>query len=177
MTRSIRLIPLKCIQCQAPLPAKADEIAWRCTTCGAGQRLGEDKLLPLDIHFAEAQGQAWRPYWVFEGSVTIVRRQTQRGSGRGFDWSKVKHWWLPAFTLKIEQAQQIAVQLTRTQPVMSSVPTPPGVAITGCTLSPEDARKLAEFVVLSLEAGQPDWLQSIDFRLDLGQPVLWMLSQ
>lgn len=176
MTTGIRLVPLKCIQCAAPLPAQVDEVAWRCELCGTGQMLGEAGLQPLEILFAAKQSDAsWQPFWAFNGVVKVTRRQTQGGRSQGFDWSKVQRFWLPAYTLDLKRAQAIAIQLTRSQPAYTPVAQPAGLTIAGCSVLPGDARQLAEFVVLSLEAGQPDWLRDIDFALELGQPVLWML--
>ncbi len=176
MTVGIRLIPLKCIQCAAPLPAQVDQVAWRCPTCGAGQRLEDEKLLPLVIQFAAKQENAsWQPYWAFDGAVITLRRQTQSGSSKGFDWSKIFRFWVPAYALDLKRAQEVAARLTRTQPTVTAVPVPVGVVIANCTLLPDDARRLAEFVVLSLEAAQPDWLRELDFKLELGTPTLWML--
>ena len=33
------LVPLRCIQCETPLPAQPGEIAWACPNCGTGQML------------------------------------------------------------------------------------------------------------------------------------------
>ncbi len=172
----IRLIPLKCIQCEVQLPAQVDEVAWRCAACGAGQQLGEAGLRPLEINFAANNtGAAWQPYWAFDGSVTITRRYTQSGQSRGFDWGKIKRFWVPAYALDLKQAQAVATRLTQTQPAITAIAPPPNALVAGCVVLPDDARKLVEFIVLGLEAAQPDWLRDIDFALDLGQPALWML--
>ena len=43
------LVPLMCIQCQSPIPAKPDEVAWVCATCGRGQILEDEAgLQPLE---------------------------------------------------------------------------------------------------------------------------------
>jgi len=56
------------------------------------------------------------------------------------------------------------------------VPRPSGVRLTPVVVSAEDARKLLEFLVLSLEAGRDDWLKTLDFQIEVGAPELWALA-
>ena len=75
MTKPVELIALKCQQCDTAIPAEIDEVAWVCEQCGKGQRLDENGLVYLDVHYSKfiEPTQKGRPFWVCEGSVNIDR--------------------------------------------------------------------------------------------------------
>jgi hypothetical protein len=41
-------------------------------------------------------------------------------------------------------------------------------------LTAEDARKLLELVIVSMEANRKDWMETLDFDLRLESEVLWL---
>ena len=38
--KPVELVPLLCVRCQAPVPARPGEVAWVCEQCGQGLVLG-----------------------------------------------------------------------------------------------------------------------------------------
>jgi hypothetical protein len=177
MTASIELVLLKCIQCGTPVPAEEDEVAWVCATCGRGLLLTETELVPIAVHWAAApdgaRGAQRRPVWVFDGSVEIVRRESFSGRSQADDmWRNPVRLFVPAYTCPLQELEDVGARLTRQQPVLN--PGPAG-ELKGCTLLPAEARTVAEFVVLTIEAERKDKLKSIECRLNVGPPELWLL--
>ena len=178
MNTSVSLKLLKCPQCSTPVPAEEDEAAWVCATCGVGLQLTDDGLAPLAVHWAAPRAgtkpDGWRPFWVFGGRA----RFSQRVSYRGHEdpeplWDNPVHFFVPAYTSPLAQLQSLGADLTRRQPALQ----PGRVAgeLKGVTFLPDDARRVAEFVVLTIEAARPDKLRSVQFDLQLAAPELWVL--
>ncbi len=185
---TVRLIALKCPQCSFPIPAEAEEIVAACPQCGQAIRLEADDFVAQAVAWAEPRAGAvvarWLPFWAFPGRVVITSRETQGfsltaafGGGGGADplWEHAARLWVPAFDLSLDGAKRWGVQLTRAQPVLRPGPVPSGAPLRDCVVTLEDARKLADFVVLSIEAERPDMLRSISFTLPEGTPELWAL--
>ena len=42
-------------------------------------------------------------------------------------------------------------------------------------ITPDDARKLLELVIVTLEAERNDWMERLDFDLRLDSEALWLL--
>jgi hypothetical protein len=179
MTASVELVLLKCLQCGTPVPAEEDEVAWVCATCGRGLLLTETELVPINVQWAAlsaGQGQGGRlgrPVWVFGGAVEIVHRESYSGGNQPDDlWRNPVRLFVPAYTCPLQELEDVGARLTRQQPLLT--PGPPG-PLTGCTLLPAEARAVAEFIVLTIEAERKDKLRTIDVRLNVGAPELWVM--
>jgi hypothetical protein len=187
MTTSVELVPLKCLRCGIYVPAEEDEVAWVCQQCGQGMQLTATGLAALTVNWAAAREQAeaiqWRPFWVFTGTVNMLRRETYSGGvlsalSNLIDspeklWSASRRLYVPAFPASLEQIETLGADLTRKQVALT--PGPAAGAVSDCTLFPDDARQAVEFVVLTIEADRKDKLREVDFKLDLGEPELWIL--
>ena len=177
MTAPVELVPLECLRCRTRLPAEEGELAWICSACGQGQRLGDEaSLIELEIRFADGSPEAtvrWFPFWVLHGNVRILERLSY-GGGQAPDprWEAPQQFILPAFETTPEEAAQWGTRFLR-EPV-GLLPGSPGT-LSGVTVSPEEAQALAEFVVLSFEADRRDKLKSLRAVLDFGPPELWCL--
>jgi hypothetical protein len=185
---TVHLVALKCLQCGFALPAEPDEVVCACPQCGQAARLEADSLVAQPVTWAEPRAGVtparWLPFWAFPGRVVITRRETQGFSfqaalsgAEGADplWQQATRLWVPAFGLSLDLAKNWGALLTRTQPALRPGPAPQGVPLRGCVVALDDARKLAEFVVLSIEAERPDMLSLIEFTLPDGTPELWVL--
>jgi hypothetical protein len=51
----------------------------------------------------------------------------------------------------------------------------PATSFEAVIVSAEDVYPAAEFVVMAIEAGREDKLKTLDFKLQLSEPVLWVL--
>lgn len=178
MSQAVELIPMQCIRCQFPIPAQPDEVAWVCEQCQQGQQLSDEgNLQPLEVHYAAGIPAAakGKPYWVAQGRVQIIQRQTYRGNqSRNMHtfWQAPRLFFVPAYTLPLEQLVQLGMELLRQPPALQ-----PGrpAAFLPVNFLPSDVRPLAEYVILAVEAGRKDDLRSLKFDLQLDPPQLWVL--
>jgi hypothetical protein len=179
MTTSIELVLLKCLRCGRPLPATEEEVAWVCAQCGEGMQLTSAGLAALAVNWAAPRPGAtdlrWLPFWVFTGTVSFLRRETYSLAKSNHDrlWDGPRRFYIPAFPIPLQQLETLGADLARQQ-----IPLHPGSpmgALQNCTLFPDDARHAAEFVVLTIEAEQKDKLKTVEFRLDLNEPEMWVL--
>ena len=190
MTTSVELVPLKCLHCGVYVPAEEEEVAWACQQCGQGMQLTAAGLAQLTVNWAAARKKddavQWRPFWVFEGTVNLIRRETYGGGGvlatltslvdpNAPDklWNVPRRFYVPAFPASLEKIETLGADLTRKQVALKAGPAA-GV-LSDCTLFPDDARQAVEFVVLTIEADRKDRLREVDFNLNLGEPELWVL--
>jgi hypothetical protein len=178
MTTSIELKLLKCPQCSTPVPAEEDEVAWVCATCGAGLQLTGEGLALLKVHWAAPRAgsrvESWRPFWAFAGMAQFSQRDSYSGHTEPEAlWNNALWFYVPAYICPLAQLQSLGADLTRRQPALQERPAIG--PLQGCTFLPEDARRAAEFVVLTIEAARPDKLRSVQFTLQLAPPELWVL--
>ncbi len=179
MTTSIELKLLKCPQCSTPVPAEEDEVAWVCATCGTGLQLTDQGLAPVGVHWAVprpgAHVDSWRPFWTFPGAVQFQQRVSYSGhmEPEALWAANPLRFFVPAYNCPLQELQRLGADLTQRQPALQAGPA--GGQLTGCNFLPDDARRVAEFVVLTIEADRPDKLRSIQFDVRLGAPELWVL--
>lgn len=181
----IRLVPLLCVKCRAPIPARADELAWACEQCGQGLLLnptpqpgrGESATQALDIFFSRAvqPGMKGRPFWVARGQVIISDRQTYEGdegrTARQF-WAAPRLFYVPAWETELSEIITTGVYLLNNpQGLEPGSPVPFLPVVT----PPADVRALAEFMVVSIEADRRDALKTVHFDLQLEPMQLWIL--
>jgi hypothetical protein len=193
--RPVELIPLLCLKCQTPVPAQPEEVAWACARCGQGLILDEAKgLALLEIQYdaglarrsAEAQQSKGRPFWVADGLV-VVERQTYSGN-KGNEaqrfWSEPHRFFVPAYTCPLETLLDMGPQMLLKPPALQPLPTlPPGEVVSRpyidfapVTLLRSDVQALAEFIVVAIEAGRSDMLKQLQVKVQLAEPVLWILA-
>jgi len=177
VSATVELVPLFCTQCGTPVPAAQDEVAWTCATCGEGLVLDDEKgVRALEVRFARSSvepGLTWKPFWVAIGRARFEVRQTY-GSDRGPDelWASPQTFVLPAFECSLEEAGAWGLSFLRNPPRLA--PGPAG-RLQRVTVAADEAKALAEFVVLTVEAERQDRLKSVSFHLELEPPVLWAL--
>jgi hypothetical protein len=181
----IRLVPLLCVKCQAPVLAQPDEVAWVCEQCGQGLLLnpmptpgpGECATQPLDVFFSSAVrlGQKGRPFWVSQGQVTLTDRQTYKGdesrAAREF-WAAPRLFCVPAWETSLDETISLGVALLRSPQRLDPGPRAPFLPV---VTQPADVRALAEFMIVSIEADRRDALKTVNFDLKLDPLQLWVL--
>jgi hypothetical protein len=174
----VRLIPLTCVRCQAPVPARLDEVAWVCQQCDQGLLIDDRQgARALDVFFSSRlrPGSQGRPFWVASGEVTIQRRETyQKNEGRAAQqfWSSPRLFYVPAWATGLEEVVSTGVELLKNpEPMQPGAPMPflPVVTL------PVDLQALAEFIIFSIEAERRDALKRVDFALTLQPPQLWIM--
>ena len=177
MDRPVELIPLVCIKCSTPIPAEPQEVAWVCSLCGQGMLLQEQQgLTGLQVNYAEGipPGCNGRPFWVTEGSITLMRETYSGNKDREAQefWKRPHTFFVPAFACNLESLLSLGTQLLLNPPAYQ-----PGLP---CPFEPvvlplEDVQATADFIVMAIEAGRKDKLKKVDFSLQLANPSLWIL--
>ena len=174
----VELVPLNCIRCGATLPAEIEEVAWVCDQCEQGQQLGEDGLIPLEIHYAQGikPPKKGRPFWVAEGRVTLDRDAYGAFGKKTKDaknfWEQPRKFIIPAFPYELEAFSRQGVQWLQQPPPLQPGPL---VEFEPVTVAAGDVKAWAEFLVVALEAGRKDKVKTVHFKLKLEPPKLWIL--
>jgi hypothetical protein len=179
----MKLLALRCPECANPLAPGIDDIVIACERCAAAVKIGDEgPTIASASYVAPKPGNPvtrWLPFWVFHGSVGIDQRDTQGGGSRLEEalrfWGQVREMYVPAWELSLHTAEEVGGALIQRQPAFSLIPRPPEARFTPVTLAPDDALRMLEFIVLTIEASRSDWLKSIDFHLEVGVPALWAL--
>jgi hypothetical protein len=176
------LIVVRCPACGNPLAPGDDDLAIACAQCGAGLLLADDGPQPIEIQYAQSnlpKVTTWRPWWIFKGRVNLIRRETQGGNRSNEAhqfWAQPRVMIVPAWELSITTVKQAGIQMLQQPPVLKAVARPNGVKLTPAVVSAEDARKMLEYLIFSLEASRDDWLKTLDFQIEAGPPELWAIA-
>lgn len=178
----MKLLPLRCPQCDTWLQPQQLDVVLPCPTCKTAVYLQENGLSTLPITCAAPQNNSattWLPFWRFYGRVHM-RRDTQGGGGGGQReaaqlWGEPRHFFVPAWELPIRRAREMGSRLVSRQPNFQPFTPPESPLFQPATLTPADAQKLLELIILTIEAQRSDWLKNLQFRLELGAPEFWLL--
>ncbi len=177
----MKLVLLRCPNCSAALTPGEDDLIVECQQCGTGVELADEglKLIELRYTASSARVELWRPWWIFNGRVEITRRETQSGN-QGDEalrfWSQVKRFYIPAWELSLQAVRDEGLALLKKQPSLQAMPRPSGARFAPVVVSVSDARKLLEYLVVTMEASRKDWLKDLQFTADVGLPELWALG-
>lgn len=174
----VALLPLLCVRCQNPVPANPGEVAWACTQCRQGLVLDESRgLQPLEIfyHAGIQPPQSGQPYWVASGKVSLNRQVfgggSQAGEAERF-WSVEHIFFIPAFSCSAQQLANVGAKMLLQPPLLKAGSPAP---FTPVTLSSADLPAVAQYLVMTIEAGRKDRLKSLSVSIKLGEPSLWIL--
>lgn len=184
----MKLLALRCPKCDYGLVPAAPDIVTVCPNCRSAVRLEEGDLSLVEPHYAAPLQKStveWVPFWGFEGHVHIISRESQnrqvsldaRRSAQGSQdfWARASRFFIPAWDLEITQASQLARELLEAQPGFRRIDRPASGSFQPVVTTPEDARKLLELVVVTVEARRRDWMRYLDFTMEMGEPALWIL--
>ncbi len=178
MAGRVSLIPLVCFKCETAVPAQPDETAWVCARCGQGLLLDEEKgLAALSVQYSAAlpPGATGRPFWVAQGTATTIRKtygSRNESAESARMWATPRRFFIPAFTCPLETITSLGPALLQRPPVLEPGPAAPFQPV---TLHPCDLNAVAEYIILSIEAGRKDNLKEIQIQLQLSEPALWVL--
>jgi hypothetical protein len=181
----MKLIPLRCPNCNEPLKPDNDTVVFGCTNCHTPVHISPDGPKKVAIRYAiwskdKSNTQIWVPFWVFEGQVQILRRDTQGGSRSSSKdskkmWGVPRRLYVPAWDLSLHTAQEVGSKMTQRQPAMQFIEPPADRELVSASVTQADALNLLEFIVLAIEARRRDWLKDLKFKLNVGEPELWGL--
>lgn len=178
----MKLLLLRCPKCNHELvPGQEDQIV-QCPNCRSAVALNEGGLELLPAQYAMptiTRPPAWLPFWVYQGMVTILERKTQAGRSAGRDaeafWGQPRNVYIPAWACDLIEARDLVEELLEKQPALSAITPWEGTSFEPAVVTPADARKLLELVIVSMEAGRSDYLERFSFDLRLDAEALWLL--
>jgi hypothetical protein len=178
----MKLLLLRCPKCNHALaPGQNDQVV-QCPNCRAAVAIGESGLRLLPAQYGAStvpEPPAWLPFWVYRSEVTIKQRNTQGGRSAEKDarefWAQPRQVYVPAWAGELAEARDLVRRLLERQPVVEAVTPPEAASFQPAVVTAEDARKLLELVIVSLEANRNDWMEALDFDLQLDSEALWLL--
>ncbi|MGB9590843.1 MAG: hypothetical protein ACPL68_08155, partial [Candidatus Hydrothermia bacterium] len=163
-SKEIKLVPLKCPDCEKLLDKKGRHFA-TCNACGKTYQVTRAGLKPARIRTAKGQGKTLRPFWVFRVEVRITHRDAI-GSASSFLSSLFGseksggeiRVFVPAYDIRASEMFDTALQITERQPKYEAMEM--GNAI-GIDITEEEAKKYIVPVIMGLEVRRKDTLCSI----------------
>ena len=180
----MKLLALKCPVCGQRLAPKHDHVVVvECEQCSTAVSINTDTgISQTAVQYAQTKenAEAWLPMWVFDARVNITSRRTRGRDGRSEKasqalWSSTRQLFVPAWTLNMQTARQLGTKLIENQPQLQAAERPSGASMTEMIVHEEDALKLLEFIILSIEAERKDWLTDLKFDIQTNATNLWVV--
>ncbi len=165
---------VKCKKCDSGLMVEVNDNIVYCSSCGSGFEIIEGVLTPIEINFAAAairsEGEMiYKPFWLLKSNINIAERKASGNflknifGGSNDNTSGNITFYIPAFYCSIEAMKNLATQFTMRNPVAS--PQKYNTKLVGFAYGKEDAKKLAEFILISLEAEKSDTMKSFNYDM------------
>lgn len=178
----MKLLLLRCPQCNHALTPGQDDQVIQCPNCRSAVAISEGGLERLPVRYLAptvTRPPAWLPFWVYQGTVTILERRTQGGRSAEKEsqafWGQPRRVFIPAWACDLIEARDLVEDLLEKQPALEAITPWEGATFEAAVVTPADARKLLELVIVSMEAERRDYLESLDFQLQLDKETLWLL--
>ncbi len=177
----MKLLLLRCPKCNQALTPGQDDVVIQCPNCRAAVAINEGGLsLPAAQYVRPTQTEpaAWLPFWVYRGKVTLHERKTQGGRSGGDAesfWAGPRWVYVPAWRCELLEARDLVQNLLEKQPHLEAITRPEPAVFEPAVVTPQDARKLLELVIVTIEAERNDWMEALAFDLRLDSEALWLL--
>lgn len=178
----MKLLLLRCPRCTQALAPNQEDRVVQCPNCRGAVSIDEGRLSLLAAQYAAPirdNPPSWLPFWVYRGKVTIKERKTQGGRSAEKDaqafWAQPRRVYIPAWECDLAEARDIVRNLLEKQPFLEGIIPPDTVRFLPAVLTADDARKLLDLVIVSIEARRQDWMESLDYDLRLDSQALWIL--
>ena len=170
-----KLEAIKCKNCGSGLVVEVNDYVTYCISCGSGFEIINGELNPIEINFSAAalpaEGEMiYKPFWLLKTHVEILERTSSSGhasdvfGGSGKSSGNI-NFYIPAFRCPLESLKFISTEFTTKNPVAS--PQKFNSKLTGFAYGKEDAMKLAEFLLISVEAEKKDMLKTFRYNISL----------
>jgi Zn-finger nucleic acid-binding protein len=179
----MRVIQVKCPQCNSPIQQKQKDKIFVCTQCNT-VHVRNGGIEKLDVEIAEfnatTQGERiYAPFWRVYATFVVRSKSVEGGTMfRLMQWVKGgsdggnMFIYIPATELDPASFRRMATTLTTNPPKyptrlnFANVPRLPAL------LTKQEANELADFVVVTIEADQPGVLQRLDYNLTINDTKL-----
>jgi len=170
-----KLEAIHCKNCGSGLVVELNDNVTYCSSCGSGFEITEDGLIPVEVNFAapalRAEGDMiYKPFWLVRTHIDILSRQAEGGfisnifGGSGTTTSGEITFYIPAFYCKLDVMKNLAQTFTMKNPVAS--PQKYNAKMTGFAYGKNDAKKLSEFIFISIEAEKKDTIKTLEYNID-----------
>lgn len=170
-----KLEAIKCKKCDSGLVVEVNDNIVYCSSCGSGFEIIEGQLIPIEINFASAALRAegdmiYKPFWLITSTISILERKATGNflknlfGGSDSSTSGIIKFYIPAFYCPLESMKNLATQFTMKNPVAS--PQKYNTSLVGFAYGKEDAKKLSEFILISLEAEKNDVMKSFKYKME-----------
>ena len=180
----MKLLLLRCPVCTTPLKPNDRDIVVACENCKTAVSLSENGIQEATVRYGvPTQPQkvtGWLPFWITHGQVNITSRETQGRHKKALKeaqemWSRPRYLYVPAWELPIPEARMLGSRLIKGQGVWQEGEPPSDLLFTAANVTAEDANKLLELIILTIEAERKDWLKDLRFTIEAPEPTLWLL--
>lgn len=168
-----KLEAIKCKNCGSGLVVEINDNVTYCGSCGSGFEIVNGELQPIEINFAATAipGNSeviYKPFWIIRTDVEILERTAAGGFIKNlFGGSSATSgsivFYIPAFYCKLDSLKNLASAFTQKNPVAS--PQKYNAKLIGFAYGKEDAKKLAEFLLISFEAEKSDMMKTFRYNL------------
>jgi len=169
-----KLVAIKCKNCDSGLVVAVNDNITYCQSCGSGWEIIEGGLKPIEINFAAAairgDGElVYKPFWLVTANIQIHSRESSGGffsnlfGGSKEQTSGTIKFYVPAFTCELEKMKNIALAFTSSNPAPS--PQKFNTKLIGFNYGKEDAKKLSEFLLITIEAEKSDTMKTFEYDI------------
>lgn len=166
---------VKCKKCDSGLTVEVNDNIVYCSSCGSGFEIVNGEFIPIEINFAAAALRAegemvYKPFWLLKTHVDIQERKAGGNflknlfGGSGEQTSGDITFYIPAFYCSLDIMKNLSTQFTMRNPVAS--PQKYNTKLVGFAYGKEDAKKLAEFILISLEAEKSDVMKNFQYKIN-----------
>jgi len=169
-----KLEAIKCKNCGSGLVVEINDYVTYCGSCGSGFEIVNGELQPIEINFASTvipgnSEVVYKPFWLIKTKVEILERTSAGGFmknlfGGSSESSGEIAFYIPAFYCTLDNLKKVATAFTQRNPVAS--PQKYNAKLTGFAYGKEDAKKLAEFLLISFEAEKSDTMKTFRYNID-----------
>jgi hypothetical protein len=180
MKSDIQLISLKCLKCGQPLPAATNTLVLYCAGCGSAFEVSQrQQPSAVQVYFARYSKNAsqFQCFWAFNATLGIAKREAKggffkapKGLMRLFEERQGLRFYVSADLKDLASKDPLGLQLTRDQPQLEFLHYQS--ILPNVEISQEDAKKIADYLLVTSEAGQSDTLRSLEYQLQLTDPML-----
>lgn len=169
-----KLVAIKCKSCDSGLVVSLNDNITYCQSCGSGWEIIDGELHPIEINFAAAairgDGEmVYKPFWLVTANINIHERQSSGGffsnlfGGSKDQSSGTIKFYVPAFFCELEKMKNLALAFTTSNPVAS--PQKFNTPLVGFNYGKEDAKKLSEFLLITIEAEKSDTIKTFNYDI------------
>lgn len=174
----MKVIQIKCPRCHQPIYSKVKDSAFYCQQCRTMHiRNGGVSIIDFDIgefNLNAPPDRVYMPFWRLFSSFTINQSRVVGGTlhklGRlmkGTANGGNLFIYVPAWEADVHEFKRWSMTLTENQPAYSLRQDFNNVERAATCVSKEEAMKLADFVVVTMEAERPGTLQYLDYGLQV----------